>query len=351
MRILAPVPVFGKFSNSPDRRIAPGLGFCNRWFEIPEYSASDAPVVVKVSIQPRTEFSYRWMDGKFYRQPFGYPQSFDTSVVTKTTIESNIVPFRKLAEVLLQPNIEQSGVYEYERLIDAHKINAEVHRWLDAEEETARMIERAKIAYEDRCVMIDGEMWMQVDEPRWTVNLQRAHHHGNSSFAYFQLMDHQPVPGKPGGIGKRWDYVHPYERPTYRLDRLDEMKDYVADRDRASGLTNCWISDSRLVDIIIPDFLTFDDEKDNVVRTGDFVLSEMQAELRGKSLAVVTWWGELDQKVSSALKNADDADCEGIMSLMQAVAENCRSPRAIQAAMDAKARYALRPMTAHRPGM
>jgi len=190
----------------------------------------------------------------------------------------------------------------------------------------------------DTLLFVDGVLHHEVPEPRYIVSFRdmRGGEQRPSAFAAVET-------------GDRFE-PSPYIRAQFRLDRMDDVRDYVRGRGERHVIRH-----ADPVEILLPDSIRFDDEAFTLVatcrRVSGFCRSgDCFGQLRHMPAKQAREWFAIRDAVSAAGDLDEDALSE-LASSLEAFASALPegSPEAAEA-RDTLARWALRPMQAYAPG-
>jgi hypothetical protein len=331
-------------------RVLPGKRSCQNGyvvfedvFNVAEVSESDTVVAAQVLNRGTVEEVYRVFEGRFYR-PAEIAWYNGKHLQTRNFPED--VDHLELGAVLVnggKPLPPGDFVYEYSRYpsilkeVKAH----EVLRFEDADQKIELRRALARTAYEEIALVIDGMLWMRIDEPHLIVKRPtRGFDNDLGTNLEITVSERRPVPGQRGGAVRNIPYEPPRLCPTFRMDRLDEMVDFIRDGRRESELeTNFVLPD---LQILRPEFFVYDDEADNLVRSADEVLDLTQGELRGASKTFLDAWHEVDVAVAKGLISLESCSGEEIETGLDLISSVSRNEKARKIASRALDRFSMR---------
>jgi hypothetical protein len=233
-------------------------------------------------------------------------------------------------------------VYEYSRHVGIERTTKshEVLKFENADLEIERRRNLARNAYEEMALVIDNMVWMRIDEPHLIVKRpQRGFYEGQTDIEIV-VSERRPIPGQLGGVLRQIPYEPPQLCPTFRMDRLDEMVDFIGECRREDGLeTQLTVPE---IQVLRPEFFVYDDETDNMVRSADEVLTMTQPELRGATKAFMEAWHDVDVAVAKGLQSLDACSGEEIEAGLDLIAAVTANEKARKVAFRAFERFSLR---------
>lgn len=311
-------------------------------FDVKVVDERDTVVAAKVMYAGVAEQLYRLHEGKFYM-----PASrrwYDSEDMNRRTFPGDL-DSSEIAALLVngggpikmgQWTYEYSRLMGYERELKSH----DVVKFYEADQEIERRRDLARMAYEEKTIVISGMAWMLIDEPHLTVGRPQRGFTDDQTEFEIVISERRPVPGERGGAFRQLPYEPPQLCPTFRLDRLAEMVEFIRDQRHQDGLeTELKIPE---LQVLRPEFFVYDDETDNMVRSADEVLTMTQSELRGASKAFMDAWHDVDVAVAKGLKSLDACSGEDIEAGLDLIAATTRNEKARKVASRALERFSLR---------
>jgi hypothetical protein len=350
MKISLPFPINCSHSLPGKRATATANVQFEKEFEIAEVSIGDTILAARsYNDALRIDIEYRFHEGSFYRPANDTGKAWLATDLLKPTAGYE----RNYANLLANLDVAQAVGWEWEWSMISlyhpasgfkHLKESSIGKLYDADAEIAKTTGFVRQAVQDRALVIDGNVWIKIDEPHLIARLpdRPQMEIGSVSIAVNEQLLR---PNKKSGIRRGHVYRPPAEEPCFRLDRIDDFKDYLVERRKKLNLETKVLFDTE-IDLIAPDLLTFDDESDNLARTGDGILTIVQAELRGASLNKHHAWHELDEMVGNAFKDLRSVNADKLNDATGKLASFAVSADAKQMAVDAAERFEMRPMGA-----
>jgi len=341
MKVRLPFPVNCSRVLPGKRSYQNGYVVFEDMFDIKVVEEKDTVLAAKVMYRGVTEEAYRVYEGHFYRP--AETAWYDGKNLKRRNFPED-VHHSELGALLVNGGESLAPgdfVYEYSRVptmlkeIKSH----EVLRFDNADQEIERRRNLARVAYENLGLVIDGMLWMRIDEPHLIIKRPIRGFDGHTDVE-ITVSERRQVPGQRGGVLRNVPYEPPRLCPTFRLDRLDEMVDFVSESRREEGVETQFILPELFV--LRPEFFVYDDETDNLVRSADEVLSMTQPELRGASKPFVNAWHDVDVAVAKGLKSLEACSVEEIEAGLDLIASVSRNEPARKIASRALERFDLR---------
>jgi hypothetical protein len=341
MRVRLPFPVNCSRVLQGKRSYQNGYVVFEDTFDVKEAEEKDTVLAAKVLYRGVVEEAYRVYEGQFYRP--AETAWYDGKNLNKRYFPED-VDISELGALLVNggdPLAPGEFMYEHSRLpkmlmeVRAH----EVQRFENADQEIEKRRSLARRAYEEVALVIDGMLWMSIDEPHLIVKRPPRGFEGQTDIE-ITVSERRPTPGKRGGVLRDTPYEPPQLCPTFRVDRLDEMVDLIGDCRREDGVETHFILPE--LQVIRPEFFVYDDETDNLVRSADEVLSMTQAELRGATKSFVEAWHDVDVAVAKGLHSLEACSGEDIEAGLDLIASVSRNEKARKVASRALERFSLR---------
>lgn len=342
MKVRLPFPVSCSRVLPGKRSYSNGYVVFEETFDVREAAEKDTVLAAKVMFGGVAEEAYRVYEGHFYRPAsIGW---YDTEELNKRHFPED-VDNRGLAAVLVNggnPLAPGEFIYEYSRLTSMLREvrSHEVLRFDNADQEIERRRNLARVAYEEMALVIDGMVWMRIDEPHLIVKRPERGFFDGQTDIEITVSERRPVPGQLGGVLRQIPYEPPQLCPTFRLDRMEEMVDFIGECRREDGVETRFILPE--LHVLRPEFFVYDDETDNLVRSADQVLSMTQPELRGASKSFMEAWHDADVAVAKGLKSLEACSGEEIEAALDLIASASRNEKARKVASRALERFSLR---------
>lgn len=211
----------------------------------------------------------------------------------------------------------------------------DVVRWSSITEEKRAAQERAAILAYQSCRIIDGVPYRECTEPRYIARMQWSH-------VQIDIQFDDVKHGKALGPNKDERYEPPMNVATFRLDRYDDMIDYVRSRIPESHQFIMWGNlDVDLNDITA---LRYDDEANDLIRTAQWVVENDYESLLSASDEAILAWANLKRTIGT-LKGSDDPDMGDTLSnILDDYLPFALSAESKRAIADATSRFSMRPM-------
>jgi hypothetical protein len=202
------------------------------------------------------------------------------------------------------------------------------------EEERAKREHAARQAYQS-CLIIDGVPYRPCNEPRYIAKMEWMHVQIDIDF---DGIEH----GKAFGSRKNEKCEPPRKVASFRLDRYDDMIDYLNSRIRENFKIIMW--GNLQVDIQDMNALEYDDEANDLIRTAHWVVEKDYQSLLSASDDAIAAWAVLKKSVG-LLKSADGLDMgDALTSALNDYLPVAMSSESIAAINDATDRFNMRPM-------
>lgn len=182
---------------------------------------------------------------------------------------------------------------------------------------------------EEGALFIDGFLYRKVPEPRLVADCWFQNRFTVKAVA------EAAVHGEKMGLSRSNDYKPPYQYASFRADRLDDLLAYLDARD-ANVIVN--VDVSAKIGILMPEVFTYDDERDTLVRTAQWIVTNDLHELINMSRADVIRWCDLRDASFHASINGSAGNIE----LLQGAVDSYRDVCASKAAKEALADLAVR---------
>jgi hypothetical protein len=341
MKVRLPFPVLCSRVLRGKRSYSEGYVVFEDTFDVKSVEAKDTVVVATIMHAGVAKEVYRFHEGYFYRPACLWLSDFKETDGTFPDDGGNA----DLGALLVNgggPLMEKEFLYEYSRLNSSLREvkSHDVLRFDNADAHIEHRRDLARIAYEELTLVIDGMAWARIDEPHFILERPLRGFAEDETTINIAVSERRPVPGQRGGFLRKSVYEPPSLCPTFRLDRLEEMTDFINECRREDGLETEVVSPE--LEVIRSEFLNYDDEADNLVRSADQVLDMSQSELRGASKAFVDAWHEVDVAVAAGLRSLDDfpsSDIESGLQTIGAISNNQKVKKVASRTLD---RYSMR---------
>lgn len=348
MKITLPFPIYCSHSMPGKRATVTANVQFEKELDVAEIGISDTILVARAhSDAKHIDIEYRFHEGSFYRPANDTGKPWPVADILKPTPGYE----RNYGNLLVNLDVPQTVGWQWEWSTISlyhpasgisHMKESSVGKVYDADVEAARITGFIKQAVEQRALIIDGNVWIKVDEPHLVARLPDRPQMETGK-VMISVNEQLLRPNRKSGIRRNHVYRPPAEEPCFRLDRLEDFQDYLTERRRKANLETKFEFDTQ-IDLISPDVLRFDDEADNLARTGDGILTMVQAELRGSSLEKLKAWHNLDELVGKAFKDLKAVDADELNEATEKLANFASNADVKQMASDAADRFAVRPM-------
>ena len=311
-------------------------------FDVNVIDERDTAIAARLVHAGVTEQLYRLHEGRFYRP--ASDRWYDSEDKNNRNFPSDIDGL-EIAALLVNgggPIKQGEWLYEFSRLLGVERQikSHEVVKFSDADQEIERRRELARKAYEDMTIIIDGMAWMQIDEPHLIVSRPQRGFTDDQVEFEIVVSERRPVPVERGGVFRQFPYEPPQLCPTFRLDRLDEMVDFIHEARQQEGLeTKLKVPE---LQVLRPEFFVYDDETDNMVRSADEILTMTQPELRGATKTFVNAWHNVDVAVAKGLQTLEASTADDIEAGLGLIAAMTTNEKARRVASRALQRFSLR---------
>jgi hypothetical protein len=216
----------------------------------------------------------------------------------------------------------------------AYVPEAEV-RWSTVTDDERAFRQRAAIQAYQSCRIIDGVPYRPCAEPRYVARFRWSYVQIDLCF---DAIEH----GKALGLKKEEKYEPPMGLASFRLDRYDDLRDYVGSR-VADNFERFVIGD---LEVVLKDLSAFqyDDEANDLIRSASWIIEKDYQYLLSASDEATVAWAELRKKIGQLRRSGDaylgDDLTQVLMDyLPSALSEDCKA-----AIVDATNRFSMRPV-------
>jgi hypothetical protein len=208
-------------------------------------------------------------------------------------------------------------------------------RWSNVSEDERVIRERTAVEAYQSCRIIDGLLYRPCTEPKYLVRFRWACVLIDISF---DEIEHR----KPLGLRKEEKYEPPIEMVSFRLDRYEDLLDYV---DSRVGRQFERISIGNLA-VVLSDFSAFqyDDEANDLDRAARWIIEEDYKHLLAASDDAAMAWVELKRKIGKIRVYGEESLGDDLAQALRDHHPFALSERSKAAIEDATNRYDMRPV-------
>ncbi|TLX16538.1 hypothetical protein [Rhizobium sp. MHM7A] len=208
-------------------------------------------------------------------------------------------------------------------------------RWSTVTEEERYTMQRAAVHAYQSCRIIDGIPYRPCAEPRYVARFR-------FSYVQIDIRFDEIAHGKALGLKKEEEYEPPMELASFRLDRHDDLVDYVDSR-VAKNFERSVIGD---LEVILNDMGAFqyDDEANDLIRSASWIIEEDYQYLLTASDKATLAWAELKRDIGQ-LRRSGEADLgDDLTQALRDYHPFAMSEDSKTAIVDATNRFDMRPV-------
>ena len=185
------------------------------------------------------------------------------------------------------------------------------------------------------CRIIEGIPYRPCAEPRYVA---RCRYTDVQIDIRFDQIDH----GKALGLKKDEEYEPPMELASFRLDRYDDLVDYIDSR-VAKDFERVLIGNLK-VDLKDFNCLRYDDEVNDLIRSAHWIIADDYRYLLTASDEATVEWAELKRMTGLLKRSAADDLGDNLVQALQAYSQYAMSEESKSAIADATSRFEMRPV-------
>ncbi len=321
--------------------------------DIPEVDNETAPIVAEVK-QFGATIPVRKNDGQFFVPLIDYAGGSQEVLGTEHLKKSNWPDYAGALVQMLRPILNddgsvdmtaQYGYWAYQHMFTtlngseggghAPYISGPDARWSTVTEKEWGDMRRLAVRAYRSCCIIDGIPYRPCAEPRYVARF------GYSDVQIdirFDEIEH----GKALGLKKDEEYEPPMELASFRLDRYDDLVDYIDSR-VASDFEKVVVGN---LDVDLKDFssLRYDDEANDLIRSANWIIADDHRHLLTASDEGTLAWAELKRVTGLLKRSAEDDLGDNLVQALQAYDQFAMSEDSKSAIADATRRFDMRPV-------
>ena len=359
MLISLPYIVHGHFQRG--RRTEHEEGYITHMVDVnvPDVGSELAPVAVEVQ-QSGATLPIRKINDQFYAPLIDYVRGSQEVLVVDHLRRVNWPNCAGALVQMLRPILNdegsvdmtaQYGYWAYQNMFTtlkgsdgnghaAYVPGADV-RWSTVTDEQREMMKRAVQKAYQSCRIIDGVPYRPCAEPRY---IARFHY----SYVQIDIQYDEIEHGRALGLKKDEEYEPPMVLATFRLDRYDDLLDYVDSRVERN-IERVVVGNLK-VDLKDFNAISYDDEANDLVRSASSIIADDHQYLLAASDDATLAWAALKRTVSQ-LRLADENTLgDGLAQALQIYSPYAISDESKAAIVDATTRFDMRPVgLARRP--
>jgi len=208
-------------------------------------------------------------------------------------------------------------------------------RWSTVTEEDRVARERTAISAYQSCRIIDGILYRPCAEPRYVAKMRWG-------YVQIDICFDEIEHGKALGLKKEEEYGPPMELASFRLDRYDDLGDYLDAR--ATKNFERYVIGG--LDVTLNDLsaFTYDDEANDLIRSAIWIIEEDHQFLMKASDDAILAWAELKRKVAHLIEPAEADLGDDLAQALRDYHPFALSEDSMAAIVDATHRFDMRPV-------